>query len=93
MNKISERSQATGVPLTPNLEQYKLHGRTKPKKKSIYPLQPTMQPLQNQIERSPTNSKIAFCQNHPDKKGLFFRRDNSKKGLCGFCAICDGGGD
>lgn len=49
MNKICERSHPTAVPLTPNLEQYKLHGRTKPKKKAIYPLQPTIQPLQNQI--------------------------------------------
>ncbi len=46
MNKITDRNQNNPmIPLTPNLEQWKLHGKTKPKKKNLCPaIQPTLQP-------------------------------------------------
>lgn len=48
MNKVQDRQQQNPIiPLTPNLEQYKLHGRNKTKKKNISPtIQPTLQPIQ-----------------------------------------------
>ena len=51
MNKISDRSHNTViVPVTPNLEQYKLHGKTKPKKKNLCPvIQPTLQPIHSNL--------------------------------------------
>jgi hypothetical protein len=114
MNKAHDRTQPqTAVPLTPNLEQYKLHGgnRNRTKKKSTFPniqsaipnIQCTIQPTHPPsalFEKTPTtptssalNSKHAVCQNHPDKKAMYFSRDNSKKQLCGICAVTDGGGD
>lgn len=86
------------MPLTPNLEQYKLHGKTKAKKKNLCPaIQPTIQPIQLS-DKSPTtptnfNNKMTICQYHPDRKAIYFTRDNNKKPFCGICAVTDGGGD
>lgn len=58
MNRIYDRTHnSMGVPLTPNLEQYKLHSRNKTKKKNACPIiQPTLQPihLNPLIEKTPT---------------------------------------
>jgi hypothetical protein len=51
MNKINDKVQLQNmVPLTPNLEQYKLHGaRNRTKKKNTYPnIQSTIQPIHPQ---------------------------------------------
>lgn len=42
MNELSNRGQPSPIiPVTPNLEQYKLHGKHKAKKKNLYPSNPT----------------------------------------------------
>jgi hypothetical protein len=105
MNKISDRGQPSPIiPVTPNLEQYKLHGKHKAKKKNLYPsIQPTMQPIQtNQLQgcidkypTTPTNNNLANnnrCYIHPDRKGIY-ATENNKKYFCQLCALTDGGGD
>lgn len=52
MNKINDRSLPQScVPLTPNLDQYKLHGgtRNKTKKKNTYPNIQPIQPIAGPI--------------------------------------------
>ena len=89
MNKYSDRGNAHSmVPATPNIEQYKIHSKTKPKKKhapSSTPIQPTLQP---NIYHSPKVSTPS-CILHPDKKATIFEK-NSKRGYCNKCAAIHG---
>ena len=90
-NKYSERANMHSVvPSTPNLEQYKLHNKTKPKRKQMpcsTPIQPTMQP---NILHSP---KLDFCSVHPERKARYYSSSNPKKRFCEICAFTYGGGD
>lgn len=94
MNKFSDRGNSHSmVPSTPNLELYKQHNKTKPKKKNppaSAPIQPTLQPHIFPSDRSP---KVAYCSTHPDKKADYYFHKNPKKKFCAICAITYGGGD